>query len=203
MARSPTFDRETVLDHAVACFWRHGYEGTSVQDLVAATGLGRGSLYAAFGDKRGVFEAALDRYRTVVSARLFAPLDAPGADMDAIREVLRRLATVDRKAPAPGCLLTNTVCEAGPRDPAFAASVRLAFEGVERRFETALEGAATRGQLRPGVVPADAALFLLGTAQGLRVLARAGETAARLETVARTALAALSSSSIALERTDP
>ncbi len=62
MARPREFDRDQVVDRAVEVFWRQGFEATSIQDLVEATGLNRGSLYNTFGDKAGLFEAALERY---------------------------------------------------------------------------------------------------------------------------------------------
>ena len=77
MARPREFDEEEVLDRALDVFWRRGYGATSVEDLTAATGLGRGSLYAAFGDKETLFLTCLRRYhlrgQEVVSQALQQP----------------------------------------------------------------------------------------------------------------------------------
>jgi TetR/AcrR family transcriptional regulator, transcriptional repressor for nem operon len=62
MARPREFDEGTVLDAAVLCFWKQGYEATSVRDLVAQTGITAASLYNAFGDKRALYQKALDHY---------------------------------------------------------------------------------------------------------------------------------------------
>ena len=62
MAGVKQFDQDVLLDQAMAVFWRNGYQGTSIQDLVEATGVNRGSLYATFGDKCGLFLAVLDHY---------------------------------------------------------------------------------------------------------------------------------------------
>ena len=62
MARPKQFDRDEALERAMAVFWRRGYEGTSVRDLVEHMGINRGSLYDTFGDKRTLFLAAVDRY---------------------------------------------------------------------------------------------------------------------------------------------
>ncbi len=98
MARPREFDRDEVLDKAIEVFWTQGYDGTSVQDLVDAMGIQRGSLYAAFGDKHQLFLEALDRYENVargeyerleveiepldgaasVAAYLYAAVSAPG-----------------------------------------------------------------------------------------------------------------------------
>lgn len=189
MSRRAAFDRDRVLDRATTLFWRHGYGATSMRDVAAATGLGAGSLYAAFDDKRGLFAAVLARYRAVVTAQLIAPLEAPDAGFDAVSAVLTRLARAD--GAAPGCLVTNTACERAPHDDQVRAELVAALAGLERRFARALERAAARGELAPAVDPAEAATFLVACAQGLGVLARMGEPSERLERAARTALAGL------------
>ncbi len=201
MPRTPAFDRDRVLERAAATFWQSGYAGTSVDDLVGATGLGRGSLYAAFGNKRGVFDAALEHYARTVSAELFAPLSEPEADLATIDDVFRQLTTRDLGSPAPGCLITNTACETAPGDRDFGALVRVVFERLEARLQAALRCARRRGQLAVHIDPNDAAIFLVGVAQGLRVLARIGEPEARLRQIAETALATLCAPSAQQERT--
>jgi TetR/AcrR family transcriptional repressor of nem operon len=62
MARPREFDEMAVLDATVQCFWSRGYEATSVKDLIQGTGVTAASLYNAYGDKRGLFRAALDHY---------------------------------------------------------------------------------------------------------------------------------------------
>src|ERR1700730_11789741 len=62
MAGVKQFDRDEVLDRAIVAFWTRGYEATSIDDLVEATGINRGSIYGTFGDKRRLFLMALDRY---------------------------------------------------------------------------------------------------------------------------------------------
>ena len=74
-----------VLDRAMQVFWSRGYQATSIQHLVGRMGIQRGSLYDTFGDKRGLFFAAIDRYDRVVTAKLLAALDEPASGKDAIR----------------------------------------------------------------------------------------------------------------------
>src|SRR5271166_3984741 len=82
MARPREFDEEAVLDAAVQCFWAHGYEATSVRDLIEKTGITGASLYNAFGDKRALYQKALDHYvEGSISERIrrcenLAPYDA-------------------------------------------------------------------------------------------------------------------------------
>ena len=77
MAGVKQFDRIDVLDRAMALFWRRGYEATSIQDLVDATGINRGSLYASFTSKKGLFLAVLDHYAEKLGKPLTDALDDP------------------------------------------------------------------------------------------------------------------------------
>ena len=191
MGRAPAFDRDTVLDAALTLFWRRGYTATSMREVADATRLGAGSLYAAFGDKRGLFRAVLAHYRARVSARTLAPLDAADAGLGAIEAVFTTLARRDPAAPAPGCLITNTACELGPHDDLVRAGLKDALDGLAQRLERVLARAVARGEVAPHVDPADTAAVLVGLAQGLRVLARLGEPVERLDRIVRTGLAPL------------
>ena len=74
MAGVRQFDPDEVVDRAMEVFWTRGYESTSIDDLVEATGINRGSLYNAFGDKQGLFLAAIDRYWTTFADDMVAAL---------------------------------------------------------------------------------------------------------------------------------
>lgn len=73
MARTQTFDRDTVVRAARTVFWEHGYDGTSIPDLEDATGIRRSSLYNTFGSKRGLFDAAVQSYLDEVIRPACAP----------------------------------------------------------------------------------------------------------------------------------
>lgn len=196
MGRSPSFDRTAVLDEALTLFWRHGFAATSMRDVAAATGLGPGSLYAAFGDKHGLFAAVLAHYRARISARTLAPLAAEDAGLDAIEAVLTAVAGRDPAAPAPGCLITNTACELGPHDDLIRAGLKDALEGLAARLERVLARAVRRGEVAPHIDPGDTAALLVGVAQGLRVLARLGDAPERRQRIVRAALAPLRASAL-------
>ncbi len=202
MSRSPTFDRTAVLDRAMAAFWAKGFEATSIADLVAATGLERGSLYAAFASKQGLFEAVLAHYGATVSAHTFAPLEAPDADLATVETVFRALARANPSAPAPGCLVTNTAIERAPHDAAVRLAIDAAVDRLEARLVHVLERAAQRGQLRPEVTPAAAAALLVAVAQGLRVLARLDRSPVARGMAVATAFTALRPRDL-IERTQP
>mgnify|MGYP001410665835 CR=1 FL=1 len=128
MGRPRGFDRERVLDHVVDLFWRHGYDGTSVEAIRHATGIGPSSLYAAFGDKRTLFFEAVDRYRARVVDKALDGLEQDRGDgLAAIRAFFTRV--VDGIIAGErrwGCLMTNCAVERAPWDEA-AAALRRAF----------------------------------------------------------------------------
>src|SRR6516164_5154650 len=108
MARPREFDEGEVLDRALATFWEHGYEGTSIDDLVAATGLGRASLYGAFGDKEQIFARALERYCAHLGDSLAVGGDEPSARA-ALERLLRTLVVKSLPRSGPrGCFLLST-----------------------------------------------------------------------------------------------
>src|ERR1700757_455817 len=123
MARPREFSEEAVLDAAVQCFWAHGYEATSVRDLIEKTGITGASLYNAFGDKRSLYQRALDRYvEDNVADRLkrceqLPPREAISAFFAEI--VRRSLEDQDRK----GCMLVNAALDVAPHDPGFQRAV--------------------------------------------------------------------------------
>src|ERR1700680_977386 len=111
MAGVKQFDRNEVLDRAMAVFWQNGYQATSIQDLVDATGVNRGSLYTTFGDKCGLFLAVLDHYAERIARPLMAGLDDP----DPRRAIERMFESIIRRNSDPawprGCLDPNTSLE--------------------------------------------------------------------------------------------
>ncbi|MFJ9809732.1 TetR/AcrR family transcriptional regulator [Streptomyces sp. NPDC101158] len=174
------FDLDHALDAAMATFWDKGYAGTSAQDLVDSTGLGRGSLYNTFSSKRGLFEAALRRYDSEWTSRVTRLLEeGEGPARERIRSVL--LSVVDEETTETpehrGCLVVNTAMEMAGQDPEITEHVRDTFT----RMQTALRVSIEQGQ-RDGSMPRDQeprtlAVFLLNSMYGLRVLGKVGDRA--------------------------
>jgi len=105
VARPREFEREEVVEKALGVFWRQGYQATSVQDLVEATGLNRGSLYDTFGDKHGLFLEVVEHYRSHVTARRLAKLEEPGPARAKIETFFKASPFVQRfadKSPMEG-----------------------------------------------------------------------------------------------------
>jgi len=191
MGRPREFDERAVLDAAMDCFWRDGYEATSVRDLAARMGITGASLYNAFGDKRSLFREVLHRYVERSTRERIARLESTLPPKQAVRgflgEIVERSVDGDRR----GCLLVNTALEIAPHDPELGAEVAAHLCEIEAFFCRAITAAQADGSVPPDRDPADLARLLLGVTLGVRVLARSKPQRELLEGVVRPALASL------------
>lgn len=170
MARPRTFDEDQVIDRAVQVFRRSGYAGTSISDLVAALGIERGSIYAAFGSKSGLYHRALERYRLDGLEQLDAALDAAPV-LPALRDALIALATDGCDDPSAACLVVSATTER--HDVATTAQVRDQHQRLSRTLQTALARAIALGELTSDADVERLAAFLVTFVQGVRVMASA------------------------------
>lgn len=194
MARPREFDEEHVLDAIMDTFWSKGYEATSAQDLVDATGLGRGSLYAAYSSKHGLFEQALLRYRKQALEQA-EQLLRPGSPTRRLRELMKGFVDADLHTPEKrGCLATNSAIEVAGRDPQIAELVRQNYRILICAIEDCIRKGQAAGEFRASASAETLALFLFNAVQGLRVLAKtaAAKDRAQLIAVIDQTLAALS-----------
>ncbi|MEJ2602973.1 MAG: TetR/AcrR family transcriptional regulator [Gammaproteobacteria bacterium] len=192
MPRPPSFDREQVIERATEVFWRRGYGGTTVADLVEATGLKPGSLYAAFGNKKGVFLEVLRTYQTDSAAHLEASLREHDSPIEAIGGFFRGLIdeTCD-DAHHRGCLMVNAMLEYSSHDSDVRQELVAGLTRVERLFRGALQRARDAGELDPRLDAAAAAAFLVNNLWGIRVMCRRQPSREAVEGVVQTVLAAL------------
>jgi TetR/AcrR family transcriptional repressor of nem operon len=192
MGRPRNYVPADVLSAAVRTFRRHGYGGASLAVLTDATGVRRGSLYAAFADKHALFLAALDDYTRATVGHVERTLAAAEDPLDGIALVLRRVARVATDGEGRhGCLLTNTAAELAGRDAEVQAVVAAAFARLEAAYAGAIERARAVGRLPPGTDTAGSARLLVAVMQGLRVLGKAGTDERALQPVVDGALRAL------------
>jgi len=191
MAGIKQFDRHDVLDRAMAVFWERGYEATSIQDLLQAMGINRGSLYATFGDKQQLFLAVLDHYAEKVSV---AMLDALG-DPDPRHAIAQMFAVLLRRTSDPGsprgCLNTNTALECPGSGDAITRTVAERLGQQESALYHVLHRAQVAGALARGQDCRALARFFVGVAQGVNVVHKAGADPATLQDIVRIALGAL------------
>jgi TetR/AcrR family transcriptional repressor of nem operon len=192
MPRAKAFDHDQALDRAMRLFWRKGYDATSIDDLVRAMGINRASMYGAFGDKRRLFLAAMDRYVAKVSASRLADLRRPGSAKAAIRRYFqRRVEFSAGDGRRLGCLLTNAAIEMAPRDPTIEARLQRAFGAVDAAFGRVIRRGQMRGEIDQRKSARAIARFLVGATQGIRVLARARPDCRSLHDIVNIALTAL------------
>jgi TetR/AcrR family transcriptional regulator, transcriptional repressor for nem operon len=179
MARPRSFDPDEVLDLARDVFWKNGFQGTSLDDITAATGLSKPSLYAAFGDKNALFLNVLERYH----ARIVAHAENVINDGPSARDAIQRWLTgfVPRCSGVKGsrgCLSVNTSGES-----VFAQKeVRSRIEAFNRRLEELLRQRlrADRKQFSDGFDPDATAHTIIAVYLGLMVLAKDAPDAARV-----------------------
>ncbi|MDH2353288.1 TetR/AcrR family transcriptional regulator [Bradyrhizobium sp. SSUT18] len=168
---------EAAVERAMGVFWSRGYHATALPDLLRATKLSRGSLYAAFGDKHSLFLRALDRYIAIASTRMDIELDPRREPVDGLRAYLAGY--VDRNSGANGrrgCLLVATAMELAGRDAEIDRRIGSFFKAMEARVAGALSRAKAAGKLADGVEPSSAARILVCFVEGLRVVGKTAPT---------------------------
>ncbi|WP_296947002.1 TetR/AcrR family transcriptional regulator [uncultured Massilia sp.] len=192
MAGTRQFDEDEVLDRALRLFWRRGFGATSMQDIAQATGVLRGSLYHAYGDKQAIFLRIFARYRAWFLDGVRAALAAPAVDA-ALRDYLRfsieTVTAADDDAMTRGCLTSKTALDETAMDDAIRAALRGLLDGVRALLEERLARPDARGRL--ALAPAAAARLLVTSTRGLVVMERVYRDKGELQAVADDLLALL------------
>src|SRR3954462_1116885 len=136
--RPRSFDIEAAVERAMGVFWSRGYHATALPDLLRATRLSRGSLYAAFGDKHSLFLRALDRYIADALARIDVELGRRRAPVDGLRTYLAGyVGRISGAKGRRGCLLVATAMELAGQDPDVEARIRGFFKAMEAKLAAA------------------------------------------------------------------
>ncbi|WP_159850678.1 TetR/AcrR family transcriptional regulator [Nocardia sp. CY41] len=190
MPRPRSFDEDRAVDAAMHAFWRAGYEATSTEDLCAATGLGRSSIYNTFTSKRDLFGRALRRYMTTKNAATFDLLDSPAEVRAKIHALLWQIVDASDEDPL-GCLVVNSMIELAPRDPELAAVLAADHERRLAALTDVFDSARRAGEIAPDKDSRALAHFVIATISGMRVAARGGADRETLAAIATTALDAL------------
>jgi TetR/AcrR family transcriptional repressor of nem operon len=149
MPRQRSINRNDLISNALMVFWRKGYAATSVDDLVKATGVGRGALYTDFNGKKALFLACLETYCATGVDPAFARVEAADSGFKEISKFidtqLDRFVGLD--VPMPGCLIANTLAEACVEDAQIRSAVHAHYERLTRGFVHALSNEARRRDL--------------------------------------------------------
>jgi len=186
MGRLKQFDPEAAVSSAMDLFWRQGYGATTPADLVDALGIGKGSLYNTFENKRTLFEQALRRYGDERLAGLAELLKRPEPARVRLQAALERLAAPENAyLRQRGCLAVNTVTELGERDEGATAIVRDVFERMERALQATIEEGQRNGELDADRNSKELAGLLLTTIIGMSVVAKTADRTGRSRRVVR------------------
>lgn len=188
--RPLSFDRDAALEQAMLTFWRHGYETTSIVDLTTAMGVSAPSLYAAFGDKKQLFLAAMRLYAGDAEAMARA-IDGASTAYDFARDMLTAAATTYTGDVTPrGCLLASATASGSSASADVQQAVAGIRRGVETRLRARIERDIADGVLPPGTHAAALSGLVIAVTQGMSVLARDGATRASLLAIIDAALRA-------------
>jgi AcrR family transcriptional regulator len=173
--RPREFDTEGALDRAITRFSEYGYHGTSISDLNACLVLTSGSIYKAWGDKRGLFLAALDRYMLLRGEAISACLAGENTGREKIEALLKHYAWLSGEAVGrTGCLVIETAVELALADAEVAALIAAQQHRREVQLLRLIEDAQRDGSVRSDLNAAMFAKMLLALQQGMRVLGKTG-----------------------------
>ncbi|MFD8819751.1 TetR/AcrR family transcriptional regulator [Streptomyces sp. NPDC059627] len=193
MGRPPGFDKDKVVQAVERQFRRTGYTGTSVDDIAKAGGLGRGSLYAAFGDKSRLYLRTLEAYCDRTEAAWAAVLDGPDdTALERLHAYLVKSARFVHDDPDElGCMVTGFVVEGADPGPQAGARVKQALGRIEASLTECVQAAQRHGDLDVEADAGEVSQLLMAINRGMEVLARGGLDTAALERVGDQAFAGL------------
>ncbi|WP_129266334.1 TetR/AcrR family transcriptional regulator [Streptomyces sp. M3] len=194
MPRPRAFDEHQVLERAREQFWTTGYAGTRMDDIARATGLGKGSLYGAFGDKGKLFHRVFGDWCTAVVEVAEGQL-AGGPDAEALDRLSEYVHLMAENTASDtehrGCLLAKGTAELAEHDPAVAGRSAETMTALLALLRTEIGAAQRHGDIDSAADPERLAALLLTVVRGIEAVGKAGLDPQTVRTVADTALAVL------------
>ena len=168
MPKSVTFDREQVIENVMELFWKKGYNGTSMQDLVDVTGLNRSSFYNSFGDKFSLFGEALKFYQDRQNELLKESFSEARSPKNAIISLFKGISDDIRNGNQKGCMITSCTSEMSG-DPLVKDFLVANKDKMVESFSTLIKQAQSSGEISLAKDPDTLALYLFSSLQGLRL----------------------------------
>ena len=188
--RPRAYDPERALTQVIECFWKTGYSGTSLDDISAATGMNRPSLYAAFGDKQALYLKALRHYWNMGYVAMREAL----VDVIPLNEALMRvyekaLAIYFSGSGRPrGCFAIGTATTEAVENAEIRDSLAKGLHALDKGFEARIRTAHVNGELKANADPVALSLLASATLHTIAIRARAGSPRAELRRLARNAV---------------
>lgn len=191
IGRPKAFDKDRALLAAMRTFWAQGYEGTSIQDLVSATGVNKPSLYATFGCKEEIFRQAVDLYDRVEGRATSQSLSAARTAREAVETMLRSNARAYAVNEDPrGCMIVLSSLLGAPENESVRAFLAANREEGESTLRERLAQGIAEGDLAPSADVRQLAAFYTTVLEGLSIQARDGAGAKKLNMIIDAAMLA-------------
>ena len=192
MSRAAAFDPVIALGQVTDLFSSKGYTETSMEDIVRTTGVSRYGLYGTFGNKRELFEQALEQYAERMGKRSYLRLLEPGASLDHIRVIFdERIEDMFCGDENKGCLFIHTAMELAPQDEELSGVLQRFMKRMSKAFAIGIDSAKGRGEVAEDIDVDSAGDMLTSTMFGLAVLGRTGFPKETLEGIVENTLDAL------------
>ena len=172
IGRPLSFNPEDALERVAEVFRERGYEATSLQNLLSATGLSKSSLYQQYGNKLQLFDQCVMRYAKAKEEEMTSALEQAASGRVFFAAVLQQI--VDEPSPAKGCLVFNTASDLSQLDPQVAARIRQVFVRFRNVFIQAIERDQLAGKVPKQASAQDLANYLMAAMGGLRTLVKGG-----------------------------
>jgi AcrR family transcriptional regulator len=182
--RPREFDPGEALDAALETFRAHGYSGTSIEELSDATDLNRPSLYVAFGNKRALFEACVDRYWARVGSRFAVALHSTGVLEGDLRAFFAAYLDEMCRKEAAGCFVVCALPIEVERDPTLRPLLTAILQQSDHAVAARLDEARAQGELAPDVATGPLAAVIVGAVMSLSLRVRAGASRRALNAIA-------------------
>jgi len=181
MARTKGFDRSDALEKALDVFWKHGYQGVGLTQLLRDMGIARQSLYDTFGSKRELFIRTIEHYRDTRLVAALALLERDGSAIRNVKDVVRFFEQLALDKRARGCLVANSLVELGPHDDEIRELLAATLGLLEKGIAKELRRAQREGELSRGRSPRALARALTNALVGMAVTGKLGLGRASVE----------------------
>jgi AcrR family transcriptional regulator len=192
--RPRAYDPQAALQQATDSFWRSGYSGTSLDEIGAATGMNRPSLYAAFGDKHTLYLKALEHYWQLSLVKIREALAESDQTLEQalMRAYDGQLSIYFSGDGQPrGCFAIGTATTEAVEDPEIRSALAKGLRALDADFEARIRTARESGELKTDADPAALAVLASATLHTIAIRARAGVSRAKLREIARKAVSVI------------
>ena len=170
--RPKDFDVELVLDKAIEVFWKKGYEATNLEELLRVMGMGKGSMYHNFGNKRELFKLVLSRFNQKFIYSLDNDLSKSKDPVSFIKEFFRSIPKQSMDEHRKGCFLGNTIAELACIDPGLEKAAVEHLERIEQTFYKYIKEGQQSGKVRSKTDARLLAIYLINLWNGINITRR-------------------------------